>query len=145
MKSDKQYKSSKALVQSNVGVLYTWFEHYKEDDLKFHYTNERSLEYIPISESYVCTLTQGCFQEEIGTKLNDSEIRSLTKVSVLNTTTQFTLHDKVVSYSNTKIGELLSLVKTKSTKITTAKSSKIVNTKDHESDSKRWVACDRIL
>ena len=122
----------------------TWFEHSKEDDLKFHYTNERSLEYIPISESYVCTLTQGCFQEVTGTTLNDCEIRSLMEVSVLNTTTQFTLHDKVVSCINTRIEELLSLAKTKSTKITTRKSSRTVNTKDHESDSKRWVACDRI-
>ena len=40
-----------------------WFEHYKEDDLKFYYTNERSLKYIPISESYVCTITQGGFQD----------------------------------------------------------------------------------
>ena len=144
LKSNRQYKSSKASVQSNVGALCTWFEHSKENDLKFHYTNERSLEYIPISESYACTLTQGCFQEVTGTTLNNSEIRSLTEVSVLNTTTQFTLHDKVVSYINTRIEELLSLAKTKSTKITTRKSSRIVNTKDHESDSKRWVACDRI-
>ena len=43
LKSNKQYKSSKALVQSNVGVLCMWFEHYKEDDPKFHCTNERPL------------------------------------------------------------------------------------------------------
>ena len=144
LKSNKQYKSSKALVQSNVGVLCTWFEHYKEDDLKFHYTKERSLEYILISEAYVCTLTQGCFQEVIGTKLIDSEIRSVTEVSVLNTATQFTLHDEVVSYINAKIAGLLSLVKAKTTKITTTKS-KIVNTKNNESDSKNgWLMTEFI-
>ena len=53
LKSDRQYKSSRALVESNVGALCTWFECSKEDDHKFYYTNERSMEYIPISKSYV--------------------------------------------------------------------------------------------
>ena len=55
LKSDRQYKSSRALVESNVGALCTWFECSKEDDNKFYYSNERSMEYIPISKSYVCT------------------------------------------------------------------------------------------
>ena len=55
---------------------------------------------------YVCTLTQGCFQDVTDTKMNDSEIRSLTEVRILNTTTQFSFQDEVVSYINTKMEEL---------------------------------------
>ena len=146
LKSDRQYKSSRALVESNVGALCTWFECSKEDDHKFYYTNERSMEYIPISKPYVCKLMQGCFLNVTGTTLNDSAIRPVPKVSVLHTANHLTLHKEVLSYINARQLELLSLA-AKSIKTTTKRSSNTVHINEkNEADSRenKWVACDRI-
>lgn len=139
LKRDRQFKGSKALVnQSNVGALCTWFECCKDGNLKYQYEPTRPLEYTPISETYICTLTYGCFLEMNGTQIHVTDIRSVPEISALHTASQLTLHQEAFDFIAAKNFELVS----SSSNSYSTKSKESLNSEKRE--VVKWISCGRI-
>ena len=135
LKSDRQFKGSKALVDSNVGVLCTWFESSKDDCLKFQYTSTRPIEYVPISQSYICTLTHGCFLEKTGTTISSTAIRSVPDVAAVHTASHFSVRQEAFDY----IDAVFTGLTTTSSKVNCLDSSR----KNHN-EVEQWISYGRI-
>jgi len=107
LKGDRQYKGSKALVDSNVGALCTWFESSEDDCLQCQYTPTRPIDYVPISQSYICTLNHGCFLEKTGTTITSTAIRSIPDVAAVHTASHFSLLQEAFDYINAEFTRLI--------------------------------------
>ena len=97
LKSERQFKGSKAFIDSSMGMLCACIENSKNNYL---YTTSRTIEYVSISQSYICTLMHGCFMEASGAAISDTAIRSIPDVAPLHIANNLTLHQEVFDYIN---------------------------------------------
>ena len=150
LKRDRQFKKSDAPITSSVGILCTWFRHPApdEDNCKFVMVHEESYNYIPLCESYICTLTMGCFQQIKGTAISSSSIGPIPEITAVHTAQEFIVHQDVIKFISTalqsKVGNntnAVVLVNPTSPAVSAA-SMHIKHSSDKsivESTSKKWI------
>jgi len=102
LKSDRQFKSNKALISSNIGALCTWFTCSADQCNTFVYSNAKTIEYIPISKLYVCTLSVGCFAKVTGeqSKVTSDSMIGTQLSTKLHTASSLTVKDDAISFIN---------------------------------------------
>ena len=98
LKSNRQFKATKASVHSDaVGALCSWFVN-EDKSREFNYNNDRLIDYVPISKSYICTLSLNCFEETKATDIKSSSIANIPNISCLQTCSQVVLREDALKY-----------------------------------------------
>ena len=145
-KKDRQYKKSEAPVESSVGVLCSWF---KKDTNKFllNLVPGGKSSYIPLEQSYICTLSLGCMKDVKSTDIDVSSIRQVPLVSKLYTASEFSLdHEsfEVINLFLTEKKQKLHPSNLQNRQKSKSKSEVIDLTDDDDSEvcERLWISCE---
>jgi len=101
LKRDRQVKENKVSIRSNIGALCSWFTctSTSNEQRTFTYTNDRVVDYVQISQAYICTLFEGCFSkvQHACTEVKDTIVGS-SHQSHLFTARELTINEETASF-----------------------------------------------
>ena len=101
-KRDQQYKKSDAAVESPVGVSCLWFKQCGNKLLLLAELCRKSSDYLPLQQSYICTLSLGCMKDVKSSEIQSSSIRQVPSIS---TASEFCLDHDVLQFKDICIAE----------------------------------------
>ena len=83
---------------SGVGVSCSWFKQCGNKFLLDPELNRKTPDYIPLQQSYICSLSLGCMKNVSSTKIKSSSFRQVPSISMLHTASEFFLSHDVLEF-----------------------------------------------